>query len=48
MVPDNIHISTPEFSSLRRTSRHIAAIGKLTTGKIHYNVLIPQYPKNVG
>ena len=28
MVPDNIHISTPEFSSLCRTSRHIAAIGK--------------------
>ena len=28
MVPDNIHISIPEFSSLCHTSRHIATIGK--------------------
>ena len=28
MVPDSISITTPEFSSLCRTSRHIAAIGK--------------------
>ena len=28
MVPDNISITTPEFSSLCRTSYHIAVIGK--------------------
>lgn len=28
MVPDSISITTPEFSSLCHTSRHIAAIGK--------------------
>ena len=48
MVPDNVSVSTTEFSYLCRTSRHIAAIGIYQYTRYMYNPIYPPVSKKCG